>query len=248
LDAKEHEIPVIIRITLLFVLMLQVASAPAQEDALAEQAAITETQSSDAAKANAEASRARQRTLELAAEQRERLDLFIAKVQRKSDELAEIQSLDYGGGASATLIGIEVRRRSNQQRDAIAGLIEAFADAQAVGVKTDAEEKIVGDLLERDAGSLKKQILAQKKRIRELVDLTGSSTSVEQRLAAKIDLTLEVPSSDKLFVELVDNLNLRERFGLDISTERNALGKELEMRAQLIEGLIRAARDSIKAK
>lgn len=238
----------IIRITLLFVLMLQVASAPAQEDALAEQAAITETQSSDAAKANAEASRARQRTLELAAEQRERLDLFIAKVQRKSDELAEIQSLDYGGGASATLIGIEVRRRSNQQRDAIAGLIEAFADAQAVGVKTDAEEKIVGDLLERDAGSLKKQILAQKKRIRELVDLTGSSTSVEQRLAAKIDLTLEVPSSDKLFVELVDNLNLRERFGLDISTERNALGKELEMRAQLIEGLIRAARDSIEAK
>jgi small conductance mechanosensitive channel len=232
----------------LFVLMLQAASTPAQEDVLAEQAAITEAQSSDAAKANAEASRARQRTLELAAEQRERLDLFIAKVQRKSDELAEIQSLDYGGGASATLIGIEVRRRSNQQRDAIAGLIEAFADAQAVGVKTDAEEKIVGDLLERDAGSLKKQILAQKKRIRELVDLTGSSTSVEQRLAAKIDLTLEVPSSDKLFVELVDNLNLRERFGLDISTERNALGKELEMRAQLIEGLIRAARDSIKAK
>ena len=92
-----------IRITLLFVLMLQVASAPAQEDALAEQAAITETQSSDDAKANAETSRARQRTLELAAEQRKRLDLFIAKVQRKSDELAEIQSLDYGGGASATL-------------------------------------------------------------------------------------------------------------------------------------------------
>ena len=52
LDAKEHEIPVIIRITLLFVLMLQAASAAAQEDALAEQAAITETQSSDAAKAN----------------------------------------------------------------------------------------------------------------------------------------------------------------------------------------------------
>ena len=42
----------IIRITLLFVLMLQAASAAAQEDALAEQAAITETQSSDAAKAN----------------------------------------------------------------------------------------------------------------------------------------------------------------------------------------------------
>ena len=62
------------------------------------------------------------------------------------------------------------------------------------------------------------------------------------------DLTLEVPSSDELFVELVDNLQLRERFGLDISTERNALGKELQMRAQLIEGLIRAARDSIKAK
>jgi hypothetical protein len=169
-------------------------------------------------------------------------------VQRKSDELAEIQSLDYGGGASATLIGIEVRRRSNQQRDAVAGLIEAFADAQAVGVKTDAEEKIVGDLLKRDAGSLKKQILAQKERIRELVDLTGSSASVEQRLAAKIDLTLEMPSSDELIVELVDNFQLRERFGQDISTERNALGEELQMRALLIEGLIRAARDSIKAK
>jgi hypothetical protein len=141
-----------------------------------------------------------------------------------------------------------VRRRSNQQRDAIAGLIEAFADAQAVGVKTDAEEKIVGDLLKRDAGSLKKQILAQKERIRELVDLTGSSASVEQRLAAKIDLTLEMPSSDELIVELVDNFQLRERFGQDISTERNALGEELQMRALLIEGLIRAARDSIKAK
>ena len=80
------------------------------------------------------------------------------------------------------------------------------------------------------------------------MDLTGSSASVEQRLAAKIDLTLEVPSSDELFVELVDNFQLRERFGLDISTERNALGEDLQMRAQLIEGLIRAARDSIKAK
>ena len=130
----------------------------------------------------------------------------------------------------------------------VARLIEAFADAQAVGVKTDAEEKIVGDLLKRDAGSLKKQILAQKERIRELVDLTGSSASVEQRLAAKIDLTLEMPSSDELIVELVDNFQLRERFGQDISTERNALGEELQMRALLIEGLIRAARDSIKAK
>ena len=80
------------------------------------------------------------------------------------------------------------------------------------------------------------------------MDLTGSSASVEQRLAAKIDLTLEVPSSDELFVELVDNFQLRERFRLDISTERNALGEELQMRALLIEGLIRAARDSIKAK
>ncbi|HIE85897.1 MAG TPA: mechanosensitive ion channel family protein, partial [Gammaproteobacteria bacterium] len=133
-------------------------------------------------------------------------------------------------------------------RDAIAGLIEAFADAQAVGVKTDAEEKIVGDLLKRDAGSLKKQILAQKERIRELVDHTGSSASLEQRLAARIDLTLEVPSSDELFVELADNFQLRERFGLDISSERSALGKELQTRAQLIEGLIRAARDSIKTK
>jgi len=239
---------VIIRITLLFVLMLQAASAPAQEDALAEQTAITETQSSDAAKVDAEVSRARQRTLELAAEQRERLDLFIARVQLKSDELAEIQSLDYGGGASATLIGIEVRRRSNQQRDAIAGLIEAFADAQAVGVKTDAEEKIVDDLLRRDAGSLKKQILVQNGRIRELLDLTGSSASVDQRLAAKYDLTLEVPSADALLAELVDNFQLREGFGLDISTERSALGKELQTRVQLVEGLLRAARDSIKTK
>ena len=238
----------IIRITLLFVLMLQAASAPAQEDALAEQTAITETQSSDAAKVDAEVSRARQRTLELAAEQRERLDLFIARVQLKSDELAEIQSLDYGGGASATLIGIEVRRRSNQQRDAIAGLIEAFADAQAVGVKTDAEEKIVDDLLRRDAGSLKKQILVQNGRIRELLDLTGSSASVDQRLAAKYDLTLEVPSADALLAELVDNFQLREGFGLDISTERSALGKELQTRVQLVEGLLRAARDSIKTK
>jgi small conductance mechanosensitive channel len=228
--------------------MLQAASAHAQEDALAEQTAITETQSSDAAKVDAEVSRARQRTLELAAEQRERLDLFIAKVQRKSDELAEIQSLDYGGGASATLIGIEVRRRSNQQRDAIAGLIEAFADAQAVGVKTDAEEKIVDDLLRRDAGSLKKQILVQNGRIRELLDLTGSSASVDQRLAAKYDLTLEVPSADALLAELVDNFQLREGFGLDISTERSALGKELQTRVQLVEGLLRAARDSIKTK
>jgi small conductance mechanosensitive channel len=232
----------------LFVLMLQAASAPAQEDALAEQTAITETQSSDAAKVDAEVSRARQRTLELAAEQRERLDLFIARVQLKSDELAEIQSLDYGGGASATLIGIEVRRRSNQQRDAIAGLIEAFADAQAVGVKTDAEEKIVDDLLRRDAGSLKKQILVQNGRIRELLDLTGSSASVDQRLAAKYDLTLEVPSADALLAELVDNFQLREGFGLDISTERSALGKELQTRVQLVEGLLRAARDSIKTK
>jgi len=239
---------VIIRITLLFVLMLQAASAPAQEDALAEQTAITETQSSDAAKVDAEVSRARQRTLELAAEQRERLDLFIARVQLKSDELAEIQSLDYGGGASATLIGIEVRRRSNQQRDAIAGLIEAFADAQAVGVKTDAEEKIVDDLLRRDAGSLKKQILVQNGRIRELLDLTGSSASVDQRLAAKYDLTLEVPSADALLAELVDNFQLREGFGLDISTERSAFGKELQTRVQLVEGLLRAARDSIKTK
>ncbi|HAT26369.1 MAG TPA: hypothetical protein DCS89_05100 [Gammaproteobacteria bacterium] len=238
----------IIRITLLFVLMLQAASAPAQEDALAEQTAITETQSSDAAKVDAEVSRARQRTLELAAEQRERLDLFIARVQLKSDELAEIQSLDYGGGASATLIGIEVRRRSNQQRDAIAGLIEAFADAQAVGVKTDAEEKIVDDLLRRDAGSLKKQILVQNGRIRELLDLTGSSASVDQRLAAKYDLTLEVPSADALLAELVDNFQLREGFGLDISTERSAFGKELQTRVQLVEGLLRAARDSIKTK
>ena len=238
----------IIRITLLFVLMLQAASAPAQEDALAEQTAITETQSSDAAKVDAEVSRARQRTLELAAEQRERLDLFIARVQLKSDELAEIQSLDYGGGASATLIGIEVRRRSNQQRDAIAGLIEAFADAQAVGVKTDAEEKIVDDLLRRDAGSLKKQILVQNGRIRELLDLTGSSASVDQRLAAKYDLTLEVPSADALLAELVDNFQLREGFGLEISTERSALGKELQTRVQLVEGLLRAARDSIKTK
>jgi len=46
----------------------------------------------------------------------------------------------------------------------------------------------------------------------------------------------------------VDNFQLRERFGQDISTERNALGEELQMRALLIEGLIRAARDSIKAK
>jgi len=80
------------------------------------------------------------------------------------------------------------------------------------------------------------------------VDLTDSSASVEQRLAAKIDLTLEMPSSDELIVELVDNFQLRERFGQDISTERNALGEELQMRALLIEGLIRAARDSIKAK
>ena len=80
------------------------------------------------------------------------------------------------------------------------------------------------------------------------MDLTGSSASVEQRLAAKIDLTLEMPSSDELIVELVDNFQLRERFGQDISTERNALGEELQMRALLIEGLIRAARDSIKAK
>ena len=57
-----------------------------------------------------------------------------------------------------------------------------------------------------------------------------------------------MPSSDELFVELVDNFQLRERFRLDISTERNALGEDLQMRAQLIEGLIRAARDSIKAK
>ena len=80
------------------------------------------------------------------------------------------------------------------------------------------------------------------------MDLTDSSASVEQRLAAKIDLTLEMPSSDELIVELVDNFRLRERFGQDISTERNALGEELQMRALLIEGLIRAARDSIKAK
>ncbi|HIL80429.1 MAG TPA: mechanosensitive ion channel family protein, partial [Myxococcales bacterium] len=236
----------IIRITLLFFLMLQAASAPAQEDALAEQTVTTETQSSDAAKATAEASRARQRTLELAAEQRERLDQFIAKVRRTSDELVEIQSLDYGGGAAATIVGIEVRRRSNQQRDALSLLIGAFADAQAVGVKTDAEENIVGDLLKQDAGSLKKQILVQKERIRELVDLTGSSASPEQRLAAEIDLTLEMPSGDELFVELADNFRLQERFGLDITTERNALGKALQMRALLIEGLIRATRDSIK--
>ena len=59
------------------------------------------------------------------------------------------------------------------------------------------------------------------------MDLTGSSASVEQRLAAKIDLTLEMPSSDEFFVELVENFQLRERFGRDISTERKVLGEEL---------------------
>jgi small conductance mechanosensitive channel len=81
-----------------------------------------------------------------------------------------------------------------------------------------------------------------------LLDLTGSSASVDQRLAAKYDLTLEVPSADALLAELVDNFQLREGFGLEISTERSALGKELQTRVQLVEGLLRAARDSIKTK
>ena len=81
-----------------------------------------------------------------------------------------------------------------------------------------------------------------------MLDLTGSSASVDQRLAAKYDLTLEVPSADALLAELVDNFQLREGFGLEISTERSALGKELQTRVQLVEGLLRAARDSIKTK
>lgn len=236
----------IFRIFLLFFLLLHVASSSAQEDDLSEQAAVTDELSSEEMQASADEAKARQRTAELAAEQRERLDQLIAKVQRASDELADIQALDYGGGASATIVGIEVRRRSDQLRSAISTLIEAFAAAQALGMNIDAEETIVGDLLNRDAGSLKKQILLQKERIRELVDLTGGTASIEQRIAAKMDLTLEVPSSDGLFVELMDNFDLRERFGLDIATEQKAFGEQLQMRAGLIEGLIRSIRESIK--
>jgi small conductance mechanosensitive channel len=234
------------RISLLFFILLHAASASAQEDGVAEQAAVTDELSPEEMQASADEAKARQRTAELAAEQRERLDQLITKVQRASDELADIQSLDYGGGASATIVGIEVRRRSNQLRDAISILIEAFAAAQALGLNIDAEETIVGDLLNRDAGSLKKQILLQKERIRELVDLTGGTASLEQRLAAKMDLTLEVPSSDGLFVELLDNFDLRERFGLDVTAEQKAFGEQLQMRAGLIEGLIRSIRESIK--
>ncbi|MDG1230798.1 MAG: mechanosensitive ion channel family protein [Pseudomonadales bacterium] len=234
------------RISLLFFVLLHAASASAQENGFAEQTAVAEEPSSEETKASADEAKARQRATELAAEQRERLDQLITKVQRASDELADIQSLDYGGGASATIVGIEVRRRSNQLRDAISILIEAFAAAQALGLNIDAEETIVGDLLNRDAGSLKKQILLQKERIRELVDLTGGTASLEQRLAAKMDLTLEVPSSDGLFVELLDNFDLRERFGLDVTAEQKAFGEQLQMRAGLIEGLIRSIRESIK--
>lgn len=236
----------IFRITLLFFVVLNAVSVSALENDLTERTAVTEEPLSGATKVSEEEAKAKQRATELSAKQRERLDQLISKVQRASDELADIQSLDYGGGASATILGIEVRRRSDQLRDAISLLIESFAAAQALGMNIDAEETIVDDLLNRDAGSLKKHILLQKKRIRELVDLTGGSASIEQRLAAKMDLTLEVPSSDGLYAELMDNFDLREGFGLDVAAEKKAFGEQLQIRAGLIEGLIRSIRESIK--
>ena len=75
----------IFRIFLLFFLLLHAASSSAQEDDLSEQAAVTDELSSEETQASADEAKARQRTAELAAEQRERLDQLIAKVQRASD-------------------------------------------------------------------------------------------------------------------------------------------------------------------
>ncbi len=167
-------------------------------------------------------------------------------MRHAADEVVVMQARAVGEGASATIVRIEVRRRSDELRDVIAGLIEAFADAQAVGVDTGVGEEIVGDLLRQDAAALKKEITAQKDRIRGLVDVVGSAAAAGDREQAEISLTIEVPIGDQLFGELVDNMLLRERFGFDVEQDRNALNAELELRAQLLEGIIRTIRDAVR--
>jgi small conductance mechanosensitive channel len=146
--------------------------------------------------------------------------------------------------AAAAMLEKEVSERRSRYRRDVAELVELVLSSEDAGAAVAQGRAAATDLLQRDAQSMREDVEKVGNRIVELLDVMEKG-SPEESDKARRKLDDDIPTADRLMKYLDANITQRKDLGLDVEAETEFLIKRLQVRADVIAGLLQSTKREI---
>jgi len=178
---------------------------------------------------------------------------FAQQVQERSEDLksreADLEELRTKiaaneGSASSAMLAKELDERRSRYRRAVAELVDLVVDARDSGADTAQARSVATQALERDADMIRRELTTVGGRIVELVD-SMDELSPEDAGKAKKERDAALLVSNELIKELDANIDARERLGLDVASDVEALTQSLKTRSKMVSGALQNTKTEI---
>jgi small conductance mechanosensitive channel len=146
--------------------------------------------------------------------------------------------------AAAAMLEKELSERRARYRRDVADLVELVLSGEDAGAAVAQGRAAATELLERDAHSMREQVEKLGTRIVELLDVMEKG-SAEEEDKARRKLDDDIPAVDRLMKYLDANITQRKELGLDVEADTEFLIKRLQLRADVIAGLLQSTKREI---
>lgn len=146
--------------------------------------------------------------------------------------------------AAAAMLEKELSERRSRYRRDVAELVELVLSGEDAGAAVAQGRAAAAELLQRDAQAMREQVEKLGIRMVELLDVVEKG-SAEEAEKAERKLDDHIPATDRLMKYLDANITQRRELGLDVQADAEFIIKRLQIRANVMAGLLRSTKREI---
>ncbi len=149
-----------------------------------------------------------------------------------------------GDTVAGKVLRTELEEQQSIFRGDLGRLVDLVVKAEDEGLEDPEGRALATRLLEEDALTIREETQAASDRFFELVETIAKGTPEEAKKArSERDRTLE--KSNSFFQQFHDNIEDRQKLGLDVKSDQKLISKTLEARSQIVAGFLHATREKI---
>ena len=176
----------------------------------------------------------------------QQIDQLVMDLEKRAERLEELQRIidETPDGAANIITERELSERRARYRRDVGELVELVVEGKDAGAEVATGRAAATEILNKDAKALQNKWKKRAAQAVELFEVAERATGPES-WKARHELNDEVPRTDRVVEYFDANLGQRQKLGLDVTADTADLVKSLEIRADVIAGVLQNTKKQI---